>query len=302
MVKKRGILIISCLLTTFFTSADVFAADNAIINEIVTADACDERRAGDDVLTAENRAVDKAGLSAVKLSGFIQKKYPDLSINALDTVAYRIIDEYMSNSKHEVTLTDGDRVCVNLRAAITLTGEQLDALVQEYRDSEAPEEQIEAIASKVNKETTSKPQKLSEKRLLYIQNMSFWNGVETNHYNDLLTGLFSHSEYFYTTKDENLADYIVKPRLLKAEVDEIDTEHHKMQMHIELDVRSDTIDDFLPLSAKQVHFILFASDKDEQEIADSLLRKLLTKASEEISGKIDKFEATQLEENSVRGK
>ena len=302
MVIKRNSLIICALTAMLFMCVDAPAADYAIISEAVTADACDEHRAGDDALTAENRAIDKAALSAVKLSGFIQKKYPDLSANALDTVAYRIIDEYMTDSKHEVTLTEGNRVCVSLRAAVSLSGEQLAELVQEYRDSDAPEEQIEAIAAKVNEETTFKPRKLSEKRLLYIQKMSFWNGAETNHYSDLLTGLFSHSEYFYVTNNEKLADYVIKPRLLKAEVDEIDTEHHKMQMQIELDARSDTIDDFLPISAKQMHFILFASDKDEQEIADNLLRKLLTKASEEIGKKIDKFEASQLEESSVRGK
>ena len=277
------------------------SADGTVINEAVTADACDERSPNDDKLTAENRAVDKAGLSAVKLSGIIQKHYPDLSANALDTVAYRIIDEYMSDSRHEVTLADGNRVCVNLHADVVMTGEQLAALVQEYRDSDAPEEQIEEVVKQVNEETTFKPQKLADKRLLYIRKMVFWNGEETNHYQDLLTGLFSHSDYFYVTDDAKLADYEVVPRLLKAEVDEIDTEHHKMQMQLEFDVYSDTVDDFLPVSIKQMHFILFAADKDEQEIADTLLRKLLTKAAEETGAKIDKFEATQLEKVGYRG-
>jgi hypothetical protein len=304
VVKKQNIAFISALLAAWGSLGcnAAMSADNAVINEAVTADACDERSADDDKQTAENRAVDKAGLAAVKLSGIIQKHYPDLSANALDIISYRIIDEYMSDSRHEVTLADGNRVCVNLHADVVMTGEQLEALVQEYRDSDAPEEQIEEVAKQVNEETAFKPRKLAEKRLLYIRKMVFWNGEETNHYQDLLTGLFSHSEYFFVTNDAKLADYEVVPRLLKAEVDEIDTEHHKMQMQVELDVFSDKVDDFLPENVKQTHFILFAADKDEQEIADDLLRKLLAKAAEEAGSKIDKFEAKSLENSSLHRK
>ena len=304
MVKKHNIALVGALLTALGTveSGTATAADSTIINESVTADACDERSRNDDKLTAENRAVDKAGLAAIKLSGVIQQHYPNLSANALDTIAYRIIDEYMSDSRHEVTLADGNRVCVNLHAEITLTGEQLAELVQEYRDSDAPEEQLEAVVKQVNAETTFKPQKLADKKLLYIRKMAFWNGDETGHYKDLLTGLFSHSDYFYVTDDPKLADYVVVPRLLKAEVDEIDTEHHKMQMQLEFEVHAEAIDDFLPIHVKQMHFILFAADKDEQEIADGLLRKLLAKGAEETGAKIDKFEAERLEKAGVKGR
>lgn len=304
MVKKQANTVVGLIITALCSvfSAQSYAEDGSVINEAVTADACDERHRGDDTQTAENRAVDKAGLAAIKVSGIIQKFYPDLSASALDTIAYRIIDEYMFDSQHEVTLADGDRVCVNLRADVSLTHQQLEELVNEYRSSEAPEEQIEAVAAQVNRDTSFKPQKLADKKLLHIRKMSFWNGEETSHYKDLLTGLFSHSEYFYVTDDEKLADYEVKPRLLKSEVDEIDAEHHKMQMRVELEVVSDTVDDFLPITVKQIHFILFAADKDEQEIADDLLRKLLTKAAEEASSKIDKFEAKSLENSSLHGK
>lgn len=304
MVKKQKGRFIGSLITALFSicSSSAFAADSSLISEAVNADACDERHSDDDSLTAENRAVDKAGLAAIKVSGIIQKHYPDLSASALDTIAYRIIDEYMSDSRHEITLDTGNRVCVKLHADIALTETQLADLVKEYRDSEAPEEQIEAVAAQVNTDTTFRPQKLADKKLLYIRKMVFWNGEETGHYQDLLTGLFSHSDYFYVTENAKLADYTVLPRLLRAEVDEIDTEHHKMQMQLELDANSETADDFLPITARQMHFILFAADKDEQEIADTLLRKLLTKAAEEIGAKINKFESTRLEETSVHGK
>lgn len=280
----------------------LWAAEEGLISEKVSADACDERRAGDDAKTAENRAVDKASLAAVKLSAVIQKRYPGLSTNALDLISYRIIDEYMVDTKHTVTLEDAGRVCVKLQAAVEMTADNLAQLIAEYRDSDMAASQVVEVAEKVNEQAMFKPSDLTEKKLLFVRPMNFWNGEDTDHYRDLLTGLFSHSEYFYVTNDAGLADYVVTPRLLKAEVDEIDNSNHKMQMQVELDVVSRTMDDFTPLTARQTHFILFAADSDEQEIADNLLRKLLTRAAEEAGAKIDKFAAARLEEINVHGK
>lgn len=299
--RKLSAIILSALLCAMW-STSVRAAENEMISQSVAADACDERRADDDVKTAENRAVDRAGLSAVKLSGIIQQQYPDLSANALDLISYRIIDEYMLNSRHNVTLEDANRVCVKLQAEIEMTRSDLAQLVAEYRDSEVPAEQVAEVVEKVNEQGNFKPANLKEKQLLFVRQMNFWNGEDTDHYRDLLTGLFSHSEYFYVTDNAGLADFVVTPRLIKAEVDEIDQSHHKMQMQIELDVTSRTNDDFTPITARQTHFILFAADGDEQEIADSLLRKLLTRAAEEAGTKIDKFSAEHLEQVNVHGK
>lgn len=278
------------------------SADYGIISQDVTADACDERQVNDDKKTAENRAVDKAGLSAVKLAGFIQKLYPDLSASALDLISYQIIDEYMMGQKHTVTLSDAERVCVKLEAMVELTTEELARLVEEYRNSDAPAEQIAEVVEEVNQKLAFKPRTLSDKKLLYIRNMVFWNGDETNHYKDLLTGLFSHSQYFYVTDDEKLADFTVTPRLKKADVDEIDKHNHKMQMQVELEVLSRTIEEFSPIAEHQNHFILFAADKDEQKIADDLLRKLLSKAANDASAKIDNFEAKRIENIELHGK
>lgn len=300
MVKSKTLLLSG--LCGLLLNTPVQSADYGIISQDVAADACDDRQPSDDKKTAENRAVDKAGLSAVKLAGFIQKLYPDLSASALDVVSYQIIDEYMIQQKHQVTLEDDNRICVKLNATVELTTEELDRLVEEYKNSEPPAEQIAEVVKEVNEKMAFKPRTLDDKKLLYIRNMIFWNGEETNHYNDLLTGLFSHSNYFYVTNEEKLADFTVTPRLKKADVDEIDKKNHKMQMQVEIEVLSRTIEDFSPLIEHQNHFILFAADKDEQKIADDLLRKLLTKAANDLSLKIDNFETKRIENSALRGK
>lgn len=304
MVKLKSFALKSLLttLSVAYLAGDACAQPEGVISRKVEANACDNRQVGDDKNTAENRALDKAGLAAVKLSGIIQQNYPELKTDALDIVAYRIIDEYLFNSKHEVTLSDGERVCVKMSADMEITPDELYVLVREYKDSDSPQADVEAIAEKVNSETTFKPQNLNEKKLLYIEKMIFWNGESTTHYRDFLAGLFSHSEYFYVTDNRDIADYIVRPKLLKADVYEVDKTHHKMEMQIELEASTRLVSDLDEINERQNHFILFAADRDEQEISDNLLRKLLTKASEQASKKIDKYIASKLEKDKVHGK
>lgn len=310
MVKSNSytlwVICVVALCTGFANQARCSQTEVEYIAQSISADACDDRLVDDDEHTAENRAVDKAGLSAVKLSGIIQRSHPDLSASAIDIISYRIIDEYMVNVAHAIKYSDGNRVCVKLMADIEMTASDLEKLVKEYKDSDSPVEQmgeavkVAQVAEQVNKNTTVKPQSLDDKKLLYIRKMIFWNGVETNHYNDLLTGLFSGSDYFYVTDDESLADFVVTPRLVKSQVDEIDSKNHKMSMVVELEVYSPTNNSFAPINERQNHFILFASDKDEQKIADDMLRKLLTKSVKEASRKIDKYSAVNLEKAKIR--
>lgn len=299
MVKSKTLLVSG--LCGLLLSASATGADYGIISQDISADACDERQSGDDQKTAENRAVDKAGLSAVKTAGFVQKIYPDLSASALDLIAYRIIDEYLMGQSHKVTLEDDSRVCVNLRAMVELTTKELAELVDEYKNSDASIEEVKNVADEVNEKMAFQPRDLNDKKLLFIRQIQFWNGEETNHYRDLLIGLFSHSNYFYVTEDEKLADFVVTPRLKKAEVDEIDRQNHKMQMQVELEVVSRTMEDFSPIVERQNHFILFAADKDEQKIADDLLRKLLTKAANDVGTKVDYAESKRIENSELHG-
>lgn len=270
-----------------------------VIAQSISSDACDDRLVDDDEQTAENRAVDKASLSAVKLSGIIQRYKPDLSASATDTIAYRIIDEYLVNVAHAIKFSDSNRVCVKLMADVEMTTADLDRLVEEYQNSDAPAEQIATVVQKVNENTTVKPGSLTEKKLLHVKKMVFWNGNETDHYKDLLTGLFSNSEYFYVTDDESIADFIVIPHLNEAVVDEIDRNNHKMQISVELEVISPNDKDFSIQSEKQKLPMLFKSDKDEQRIADDLVRKLLTKTAAEMSRKIDKYSADKLQKSKL---
>lgn len=278
-------------------SAQAQTADEDVLFLPVSADACDDRQADDDKKTAENRAIDMASLNAIKTEGFLQKRYPKLSLEALDLVSYRIIDEYLIDVEHQVTHDDDQRVCIKLNATVEITTEELDLLAKEYKGINAfAESEMAEVAEQAQNSIQIEPQNINQQKLVYIAPMNFFDGTDTDHYTPYLTDLFSHSKYFFVTDDLKIADYVITPNLSSAEVSAIDAKNNRMQMVVELDTAAPTIQDFMPLSEQQNHFILFAADKDEQEVADKLIQKLLQRAAAATCSKLEKHLQKQIED------
>lgn len=286
MVNKTKKLIL--LLAPVLFSVPVHAEDVAQ-KYAVEADACDERQSDDDMQTALNRAIDKASLSAVKLSGIIQKQEEKIYASVLDVISYHIIDNYLFDVEHEVTYEDAKRVCVKLKGNVAIPQAELKSLIAEYKGSMTPESLAE-ISEDVKQNTAFKPDKLSERKLVYINDMRFWDESKTDHYAKEIENLFDNNEYFFITDKKDMADFVLTPVLQKAEVDKIDNSNYKMQMILNMNITSDKIADFKEIHDVQNHFILFSADKDEQEVADELIKKLLKKSA---------FGATKLLENAI---
>lgn len=302
---RFSVFVLALMSTMVVDTAKVFAEQVA-----VEASACDEKQDGFDAKTMEYRAVDKASLIAVKSSGLIQKNGQNLTPAVIDIIAYRLIDEYLLNVKHEITVSEPKRVCVKINGDLEIDADELKALIKEHKEAAEParinpdaEVKMAAeVAAEVEKTTSFKPQNLSEKKLLFIENMKFWDGSDTNHYTEMLKKQFSNSDYYYVTDDKTLADFVVTPALNKSVVDKIDDTNHKMQMAVELRTVSQTDAEFVPLQQEQTHFILFAADKDEQQIADNLIRKLLTAAVKDADSKINRFLQNKLEKTEINNK
>ncbi len=275
-------------------------ADEDIILRQVAGEACDARQADDDARTAENRALDKAGLDAVRKSGVVQEYYQNLSEQALNLISYRIIDEYLSEIEHQKTKDDATQVCVKMNAQLEITPDELVELINEYKYSAVPtEEQIVEIAEEVKQQTQFKPQNLNDKKLVYIAPLKFWNDLETDNYKSVLRDALEHSEYFFVTEDEKMADYVLKPLVDEAKVDAIDAKHRKMKMILLLNLEAPNDKDFGALQEEQKHFILFAADKSEQQVADTLIKKLLSRAATAMVTKLDKQIERRLEEEKL---
>ena len=277
-------------------------ADEDIIMRQVTAEACDYRLADDDVHTAENRALDKASLLAVKSTNTVQEYYPNISEPALNLISYRIIDEYLFDATHEITSDSKERICVKMSAELEMTPDDLVELINEYKYSVSlSEAQVAEVAEEVKEQTQFKPQNLNEKKLLFIQPLHFWNDEETENYIPLLREQLSNSDYFLVTDDEKMTDYILTPEVEEAKVDIVDEKNRKMKMVLVLKINAINDVLFEPLEEQQNHFILFGAGKNEQLMADMLIRKLLARAAITAAHRLDKYIAHWLEEEKLRG-
>ena len=274
-------------------------AEDVAQKQPVEADACDDRQSDDDKETALNRAIDKASLSAIKLSGIIQKQNDKIYASVLDVISYHIIDNYLFDVEHEVTYDDAKRVCVKVKGNVAIPTDELNSLIEEYKSTMTPESLAE-ISEDVKQNVAFKPNSLSERKLVYINNMRFWDGSETNHYTEDIKKLFDDNEYFFITDKKDTADFVITPVLEKAQVDKIDDSNHKMQMILNMDIVSDKISGFNKASDVQNHFILFSADKDEQEIADDLIKKLLKKSAYGTSNKIEEAIQNHLKQQEVK--
>ena len=291
MVKAAYPLLFSALFSVISFQNGWAESENRseTIQEKIEADSCDDRLSGDDLKTAENRATDKASLAAVKLSGVIQKYAPDINVHSLDLVTYRIVDEYLSNITHNVTFDDENRICVRVQADLTIAESELEELIHEYKRNEAVESaEVVAIAEKIQNQMKVRPHSEQDRKLVYIAQMQLWNGDQTNHYTAYLSELLSHSEYYYITPDESLADFTIKPELEKADVDELDAQNHKMHMIVKLNVTNNGAQNADEINDKQNHFILFKADEDEQKVADKLIVKLLNRAVTNVNNQLEK--------------
>ena len=276
-------------------------AEDVAQKQPVEADACDERQSGDDSQTALNRAIDKASLIAVKTSGIIQKQSDKIYASVLDVISYHIIDNYLFDIEHKVTYDDAKRVCVKVKANVAIPTDELNSLINEYRNTMTPDT-IAEVSEDVKQNTAFKPDKLSEKKLVYVNDMRFWNDEQTNHYAKDIKKLFDDNEYFFITDKKDTADFLITPVLQKATVDKIDNSNYKMQMILNMEITSDKISGFEKLSDIQNHFILFPAEEDEQKVADDLIKKLLKKSAFSSTKKIETAIQNQLIAENVRKK
>ncbi len=280
------------------------AQDIELISHKIEAKSCDVRLADDDKKTAENRAIDKALTAGIKASKIIQKQNDKLSDHALNIIIYKLIDDHLSDITSTITNEDDKKVCVAVNANLKINKADLTTLIAEH-NKELSVEQISSevveVAEKINNETSFKPENINEKKLLYINKMGFWNGNEDSHYTTYITELLEGSDYYFITEDENIADFVMTPLLTRSEVDKIDDNNHKMQMTLVLNTFAPNISDFEAISEQQNHFILFDAQKNDQEVADTLIRKLLKRAVSISRSKIERFVQKELEDNKVYG-
>lgn len=125
----------------------------------------------------------------------------------------------------------------------------------------------------------------SQRRLIYIAPTEFFDNTTSTAHAAILKKVFDKNDYFFLTDKEELADYIITSKLLRAKVDPINSNTNRLQMVVM--VAAKISDDSFSTSEHQNRFILFASNEDEQQVAGKLMQKLFEKAGEKVLDKVE---------------
>lgn len=260
------------------------------------ANACEKSIEGESLSSTRTRAADKATFLGIKGLKEIEEDKKRLDEHDLNVMIYRLVDEYVENLNVKTTKQEKDKVCVEVTGLIdpqNIKSVRADFTTQA---SVVSEESAQKAAEDVTKEIAIRPNNPENLALVFIDQVTYYNGTESPKQTSFLKNLFKDNPYFYLTEDKELADYTIFPKLLKAKVDALDSSHKRLQMVVTLDVSGIEPD---ITSVHQNRFLLFSAEDDEQEIAARLIKKLLDQAAKDTLRLIEHKEQLKLEKISL---
>lgn len=107
---------------------------------------------------------------------------------------------------------------------------------------------------------------------IYIKPTEFYNNTQSNSHSKILKKILEQSEQIKIVKNEDEANFVVTPKVLKAKVESLNTETNRMQMVVAIETFDKNKN--TTTTEHQNKFVLFNTDDDEQEVAKTLLTQL----------------------------
>ncbi len=296
---------------------DATSLDDNVIS--VYSEACEKIKQDEPKSSVRMRATDKASFNAVSRTTEVSELSEEFDRHNFNVLVYNIVDNYVEDLAVRTTRQDSENICVevtgyvkkenvaqaaeNMRQAKQepqteqsgeLTEQDLtDNVSGQESASEQPETKISpteeprnllpetaAGQSDEKKETAE-----NKEKLLYIAPVEFYNNTTSESHTQSIRELFANNPDFYITDKEDLADYVIRSKVLRAKVDPINSNTNRLQMVLAMGVK---IKDSGTTSVEhQNRFILFSSEEDEQKVAADLMKKLFKKAAEPVLSKIE---------------
>lgn len=293
------------------------AIDSSSLDEDAAAiygSACEKIKQQEPKSSIRLRATDKASFDAVKNLPELSDFKTQANEHDFNVLVYTIVDNFIEDLAVRTTRQNENEICVevtgyvkknNIAAVGSENASAESALSKELNEDEKdietpsktqgisvpekvlPQDSIPAPTSLIPSEADNRETQNNGKnmRLLYIAPVEFFNNTVSESHKQILKEVFDKNDYFYLTDDRNLADYVITSKVMRAKVDPVNSKTNRLQMVISVGV--EFTDNGASTTEHQNRFILFSSDDDEQETAAKLMRKLLTKAGEQILNKVE---------------
>lgn len=277
--------IIACFLSMFPTKArsvDIYG------------NTCEKVIAGESKSSTRVRASDKAVFLGVKKIDELAKARESLNEHDINVLVYRLVDEHVEDLSVNTTRDEEDKICVEIKGWVN--PQAIAEVEAEFIKEEVSSEVVASVASNIREEMAIKPDNPENLALLHITALEYFNGTTSVKYVEPLKKQFFNNPYFYLTDDAEIADYIIRPKVLKAKVDKLDAGHKRLQMVVNLEIsglKDEVVNEY------QNRFVLFGAEENEQQTAARLLKKLINNAGDGALRKIEHNEQKRLEKSEV---
>lgn len=265
----------------------------------IYGNACEKVIEGESKASTRVRAADKAVFLGVKKLPELARVKSILNEHDVNVLVYRLVDEYIEDLSSSTVSSDAGKVCVEINGY--LPPEAIEKVQTEFIKAEKPlkeaaPEVVAEVASEVKREVDIKPVNPESLALVYIGPLEYYNGAKSNKYSKMLQEQFAGNQYFYLTEDDEIADYVITPKVLKAKVDNLDAAHKRLQMVVSLEItglKNETVNEY------QNRFVLFGAEENEQQTAARLLNKLIETAGANVLRKIEHNEQLHQEKQAL---
>ena len=305
------------LLLVLINSA--YAQVESVSEEIsVFATVCEKISQGESKSSARLRASDKASFKAVEEIPELREFRQYLDPHQFNLKIYKIVDNHLEDMNINVVKQNDNEVCVDVSAyllpksvkevfddVLLPENETANLEVEEGNIEEnvsitiPPKPQIninEQIAYNtpktpedsefIREEQYEVPQQEKNKKVsIFIDRTWFYNDTSTN-------GFFAHLEQEILKKGNvdihakfDNSDYILKTKVLKAKVDNINSETGRLHVVVSIELTDTSNSE--TTTEHQNRFILFNTSEDTQLKASELVKKLFADGIEKILSQTD---------------
>ena len=287
-------LFVFILSTAFSVAAEPYGA---VLD--VSGMACEDTLNGESRAGARLRASDKAVFNGIKRHELLKPYFRELNDHDANVFIYRLADEYIEDLSVRTMPSTAENVCVEIKGHLSAPAvkEAYEAFVTERSSfKETKPEFVEQIVENAEQEIALMPDNLNELALLYIEDLTFFDGTKSAKQSQILKKLYADNPYFYLTEDAEIADYVIHPKVLTAKVDKTDENQNRLHMVVMLEVEGLTAE---PSVEYQNRYVVFDNNEDKQDVAARMLDKLIELAGRSLLEKIEDNEQRKLERKAL---
>jgi hypothetical protein len=326
--------VLSCLVAFFLMTVLSQAAGVAQASTEVYAAVCERLINDESKASARARASDKAAFKAIEEVPQIASYRERFTPHQFNLAIYRLVDNYLDNINLHTVSQDAQNVCVEINAELTssainevfasLMTPQQPAAVTPQDDNVGLDVEVDVPQEELSLAIPPKPEIVINKQIAYdtenmpltgakvaqpvqgnalpttlvfVDKTEFYNGTSTSGFFSTLEQALMAKPNIKVTAGLSNPDYILKTKVLKAKVDNVNTETGRLQIVVALElINTATSEKF---TDHQNRFVLFNTSEDAQKTASSLAQKLLQQGIEKLLPKIKTSQDKELSNTMI---